>query len=42
MGSRQTLATALAGLAAVTLLAGAGVPARRASRLAPTLALREE
>ena len=40
-GDPLTLALAMAGLAAVTLLAS-WVPARRASRLAPTVALREE
>jgi ABC-type antimicrobial peptide transport system permease subunit len=40
-GDPLTIALAMAGLAAVTLLAS-WVPARRASRLAPTVALREE
>jgi predicted permease len=40
-GDPVTLALAMAGLAAVTLFAS-WVPARRASRLAPTVALREE
>ncbi len=40
-GDPLTLASAMIGLAAVTLLAS-WVPARRASRLAPTIALREE
>jgi predicted permease len=40
-GDPLTLALAMAGLATVTLLAS-WVPARRASRLAPTIALREE
>jgi ABC-type antimicrobial peptide transport system permease subunit len=40
-GDPVTLALAMAGLAAVTLFAS-WVPARRASRLAPTAALREE
>ena len=40
-GDPLTLALAMAGLAAVTLVAS-WVPARRASRLAPTVALREE
>jgi putative ABC transport system permease protein len=40
-GDPLTIALAMAGLAAVTLFAS-WVPARRASRLAPTVALREE
>jgi ABC-type antimicrobial peptide transport system permease subunit len=40
-GDPATIALAMAGLAAVTLVAS-WVPARRASRLAPTVALREE
>jgi predicted permease len=40
-GDPLTIATAMAGLASVTLLAG-WIPARRASRLPPTAALREE
>jgi predicted permease len=40
-GDPATIGLAMAGLAAVTLLAS-WVPARRASRLAPTMALREE
>ncbi len=40
-GDPLTIALAMAGLATVTLLAS-WVPARRASRLAPTTALREE
>ena len=40
-GDPPTIAMAMAGLAAVTLLAS-WIPARRASRLAPTVALREE
>jgi len=40
-GDPLTIALAMAGLATVTLLAS-WVPARRASRLAPTVALREE
>jgi predicted permease len=40
-GDPSTIALAMASLAAVTLLAS-WVPARRASRLAPTVALREE
>jgi predicted permease len=40
-GDPVTMALAMAGLAAVSLLAS-WVPARRASRLAPTVALREE
>ena len=40
-GDPATIGLAMAGLATVTLLAS-WVPARRASRLAPTLALREE
>jgi predicted permease len=40
-GDPLTIALAIAGLAAVTMLAS-WVPARRASRLAPTAALREE
>jgi predicted permease len=40
-GDPPTIALAMAGLAAVTLLAS-WIPARRASRLAPTVALREE
>ena len=40
-GDPPTIGLAMAGLAAVSLLAS-WVPARRASRLAPTIALREE
>ena len=40
-GDPLTLAIAIAGLATVTLLAS-WIPARRASRLQPTAALREE
>ena len=40
-GDPVTVAMAIAALASVTLLAG-WIPARRASRLAPTVALREE
>jgi putative ABC transport system permease protein len=40
-GDPLTIALAMAGLAAVTLLAS-WVPARRASRLPPTIALRED
>jgi len=40
-GDPATIALAMAGLAAVTLVAS-WIPARRASRLAPTAALREE
>jgi putative ABC transport system permease protein len=40
-GDPATIALSMAGLAAVTLLAS-WLPARRASRLAPTVALREE
>jgi predicted permease len=40
-GDPPTIALAMAGLAAVTLLAS-WIPARRASRLAPTAALRED
>jgi putative ABC transport system permease protein len=40
-GDPATIGLAMAGLASVTLFAS-WVPARRASRLAPTVALREE